>query len=68
MSSKIDFDVPAVDKVLDEAQARDIAMDYQQYASEHNLSYGELIYFTNRLEDIAKKFNLTDEFKENGAI
>lgn len=62
------YDIPPVMKVLTEDDARQIAIDYQMYISEHNLSYGELIYFTNRLEDIATKFNLTEEFRENAII
>lgn len=63
-----EFDVPAVGDVTTKDQARQIAIDYQMYAGENSLSYGELVYFTNRLEDIAEKFNLTDEFRENGII
>lgn len=68
MSSKIDFDVPAVKNVRNEAQARQVAIDYQAWSAEQSLSYGELVYFTNRLEAIAERFNLIDEFKENGVI
>lgn len=67
MSDKY-YDIPEVSKVRDAGHATEIAIDYQMYAGEHSLSYGELIYFTNRLEAIAEKFGLTDEFKENGVI
>jgi hypothetical protein len=68
MSGKLEFDIPPVDKVTSEDQARDIAIEYQMYAGEHDLSYGEIVYFNNRLEDIASKFGLLDEFKENGVL
>ena len=49
-------------------EARQYAIDWQHWQSEQNLSYGELAewqyYFTN----MAKKFNLVEEFEENGVI
>jgi len=49
-------------------QARRYAIDYQKWASEQDLSYGEILHFQNKLNALAKKFNLTEEFKENGII
>ena len=49
-------------------QARQFGIDYQHWASKQDLSYGELIHFTNKLSKIAKKFNLVEEFQENGII
>lgn len=49
-------------------QARQYGIDYQKWASEKNLSYGEVIHFQNKLSKLAKKFNLTEEFKENGLL
>jgi len=49
-------------------QAREYAIDYQQWASTKDLSWGEVIHFSNKLSTIAKKFGLVKEFKENGII
>ena len=42
--------------------------DWQNWASEQSLSYGELAKFQGYFETLAKKFDLTDEFIENGII
>ena len=49
-------------------QARQYAIDYQKQASEKDLSYGELLRFQNKLLILAERFNLVEEFKENGII
>ena len=50
------------------AQARQYAIDFQHWVSKQSLSYGELLHFQNKLSKLAKQFNLTEEFKENGII
>lgn len=49
-------------------EAQQIAIDWQNWASENSMSWlvaaDAATYFTK----LAKKFNLTDEFKENGII
>ena len=49
-------------------QARQYGIDYQNWASNQDLSYGELIHFQNKLSTIAEKFDLVEEFQENGII
>ncbi len=49
-------------------QAREHAIDWQNWASEQSLSYEELAHWQNYFETVAAKFKLTDEFKENGII
>ena len=49
-------------------QARQYGIDFQKWSSEQNLSYGEILHFQNKLSTLAEKFNLTEEFKENGLI
>ena len=63
-----DFRTRKLDEVKTEAEARQLAIDYQAYASEQSLSYGELADYQEYFETLAEKFNLTDEFKENGII
>lgn len=50
------------------AQARQYAIDFQHWASNKNLSYGELLHFQNKLSKMAEKFDLVEEFQENGII
>lgn len=49
-------------------QARQYGIDWQNWASNQSLSYGELIHFQNKLTKLAEKFGLVEEFKENGLI
>ena len=49
-------------------EARQIAIDWQYKQSKQAMSYHELLQWQNYFEILAKKFNLTDEFKENGII
>lgn len=51
-----------------QAEARQYAIDWQQWASEQNLSLGELIEWQGVFNTIAQKFDLQDEFIENGII
>ena len=55
-------------EIKSEEEARQKAIDFQSWASEENLSYGELNEYHNYFRTIAEKFNLTEEFKENGII
>jgi hypothetical protein len=57
-----------MNQIKTKEQARQYGIDFQHRASNQNLSYGELILFQNKLFKIAKKFNLVEEFKENGII
>lgn len=55
-------------KVTTEAEARQTAIDWQNWQAEESLSIGELSEWEVYFEELAEKFNLTDEFKENGII
>lgn len=48
--------------------ARQLAIDWQHWVGEQSLSYGELAEWQNYFEMLADKFDLVDEFKENGVI
>lgn len=45
--------------------ARNIAMDWQQIASEQNMSYAELNEAGDYFQKIGKRFGLLREFREN---
>lgn len=51
-----------------EGDARDGAIYWQELFSETAMSYGELAEWQAVFKELGKKFNLTDEFKENGII
>jgi predicted nucleic acid-binding Zn-ribbon protein len=49
-------------------EARQVGIEFQNWASEQNLSYGELSSYQNKLHKIAKRFGLIREFRENGIL
>lgn len=49
-------------------RARDKAIEWQLDFDNHNYSYGELAYYGNYFERLAKRYGLVKEFKENGII
>jgi hypothetical protein len=51
-----------------QGEARQQAIDWQVWQATQSLSYGQVLEWTLHLQDVAEKFNLTDEFKENGII
>lgn len=48
--------------------ARQKAIEWQLDFNNHDYSYGELIYFTEYFTKLAKRYGLTEEFRENGII
>ena len=49
-------------------EARTQAIEWQHDFSNKSMSWEEVIDAGNYFVEIAKKFNLTEEFKENGVI
>ena len=49
-------------------RARDKAIEWQLDFNNQNYSYGELAYYGNYFERLAKRYGLVKEFKENGII
>lgn len=49
-------------------RARDKAIEWQLDFDNHNYSWGELAYYGNYFERLAKRYGLIKEFKENGII
>jgi hypothetical protein len=58
----------AISAVKTQAEARQIAIDWQHWASTQALSYGELNEYQRYFDTLAKKFDLEEEFKENCII
>lgn len=49
-------------------EAREKAIEWQSWAADQNLSYGELAECTGYFTELAERFDLTEEFTENGII
>jgi hypothetical protein len=49
-------------------EARQYAIDWQNWASKQSLSYGELADWGEEFRRIGERFGLLEEFKENGII
>ena len=57
-----------IEDIKTKEEARQAAIDYQNWASRKSLSYRELSEWTGYFEALAKKFDLTEEFMENAII
>jgi hypothetical protein len=60
--------LPNIDEVQTPDEARQIAIDWQNWQAEQNLSYQELWEYQVYFAKLAKKFHLELEFVENGII
>lgn len=49
-------------------RARNKAIEWQMDFNNHNYSYGELAYYGDYFERLAKRYGLVKEFRENGII
>ena len=49
-------------------EARQAAIDWQVWAADQSLSYGELADWAATLHELGERFNLIDEFTENGIL
>ena len=57
------------ENITTQEQARQYAIDWQNWVAERgDISYGELAEWYGVFETLAHKFNLSEEFKENGII
>ena len=48
--------------------ARNKAIEWQNDFTSHKYSYGELAYYGEYFERLAKRYGLVREFRENGII
>jgi len=49
-------------------EARQYAIEYQQWQSENSQSWDEVIGWGKEFRTLAEKFDLVEEFRENGII
>lgn len=57
-----------INTIKTKGEARQYAIDWQNWASESHMFYSEQYKWQTKFETLAKKFDLTEEFKENGII
>lgn len=62
------MNINQLDTITTADEAREAAIDWQAWQSDEELSYGELIDWTSKFEELGEKFELTTEFSENGII
>lgn len=57
-----------LDQITTEEQARELAIDWQTTWQDIEYSYSELIEWADYFTQVADKFKLHEEFRENGII
>ena len=58
-----------MENIKTKEDARQYAIEWQQWASDQNLSYGELLEWQSYFTELAERFpELTEEFSSNGII
>jgi len=62
------MDIKKVRQAKTQDEAREYAIEWQHWVGTQNLSYGELHKWQWEFEFLADKFNLYEEFHENGII
>lgn len=62
------MNVPPLGTITTADEATDLAIEWQQWQAEQSLSLGELAEWQAYFRQLARKFNLRDEFEENGII
>lgn len=67
--NKIEFKLEEIKTIKTAEEARDVAITWQQWQSEQDLSIGQLMEYQEFFEALANKFpTLKEEFKENAII
>lgn len=64
----LDFKISGKTYQERKASLEDLAKDWQLHFSDFGWSWGEIAEITNYFYDMAKRFGLVKEFKENGII
>lgn len=57
-----------IKNIKTQAEARRFAIDWQSWQSNKCLSYGDVMEWFDAFELLAQKFELVEEFEENGII
>lgn len=62
------FNPDKTQQITTQAEARQYAIDWQVWSSERSISLEEIMKYQEILTELATRFNLTEEFKENWII
>ena len=63
------YNLPEPKAVKSAEQGRDIAIQWQQWAGDTDMSYGELAAWNDWFRELADKYpELLEEFEENGIL
>lgn len=65
---KTPMKIPAVEHIETKGQAVEFAVAWQNWQSEQSLSWGEVAEWQEFFRKLADKFDLTEEFQENGIL
>lgn len=60
--------IKPITKIKTKQEAQNIAIEWQTWQSEQTLSYLELSQWQEYFETLGDKFELIEEFRENGVI
>lgn len=55
-------------QAINRDEAREQAIEWQQWQATQDLSYDEILKWQEYFESIAEEYHLTKEFSENGII
>lgn len=60
--------LPKLNTIKTEAEARQLAIDWQNWMSTQSLSYSEICDWEDLFRKLGRDFGLTVEFNENGIL
>jgi hypothetical protein len=60
--------IKSVSSIKTKSEARQYAIDWQKWASNRNMGYGEYAFWQDQFIYLGRQFHLVNEFKENGII
>lgn len=62
------YEFPLMPIITTKGEAQDVAIAWQQWQSEQDLSMSELAEWNEYFTGLANEYGLTEEFTENGII
>ena len=60
--------IKTLSTIKNKQEAREIAIKWQKWPSNENMSYGEILKWYQFFRTLAIRFGLKKEFKENGIL
>lgn len=58
--------IPSIDSVPSREHAHSLAVEWQDWQSKQNLSWFDVMQWGDFFTEVGQKFDLLNEFKENG--